>query len=494
MQKVDYSRRWWIFAAIAPGLFLATIAGSIVNIALPTLVVDLNQPLNVVEWVVLSYLLTLVMLILSVGRLSDMIGRKRLYIAGVTIFTLFSFLNGIAPTVYFLIASRVFQAVGAALSQVLGIAIVVNAFPKEERGTALGVVGGLVSIGVIAGPTLGGLILGTLSWHWLFFVNVPVGIIGFFLALKFLPFNPPGIKQAFDFAGAGVLLICLASLLMGLTIGQNSTFGSPVVITLLVLAAASLFGFIRIEKRVKEPMLDLSLFASRYMNISLVSCYIQYISFVGVLTLLPFYLQNMRGFTPEKTGLMISVLPVSAGLISLVSGRLSDRFGTKIFTTIGFGLQIIGLLLMTRINANTTIAGFVLRCLPFGVGFGTFQSPNNSAIMGSAKPNEQGIVSGLLTLTRFMGITSGIAILTTIWTREVVRYAGAILSGGPTLAPVGAQIRGLDTSFYFIVGFAVLGLALNFSLLLIPSKPEIIVVPEFADPPDLVYAPDPPCK
>ncbi len=482
MQKVDYSRRWWVMAAVAPGVFLATIDGSIVNIALPTLVQELKQPLPVVEWVVLAYLLTLVCLILFVGRLSDMIGRKRLYVVGVVIFTTFSFLNGLSPTVYFLIASRVFQAVGAALTQVLGIAIAVNAFPREERGTSLGVIGGLVSVGIIAGPTLGGIILGSLSWNWLFFVNVPVGIIGFFLALRFIPFNPPGVKQTFDFAGAGVLLVCLVSLLLAMTVGQNNGFINPPVIALFVIAAASLAAFLRIERRVSEPMLDLSLFSNSFLNFNLITCYIEYICYVGTLVLLPFYLENMRGFTPERAGLMIAVLPVSAGVVSLISGRLSDRLGTRLLTTIGFGLQIIGLLLIAQIDANTTTLGFVLRCLPFGIGIGTFQAPNNSAIMGSAKPSEQGIISGLLTLDRFLGITSGIAVLTTIWSREVARYAGVLYSGGPTLAPIAPQIQGLDSTFYFVMGLAVVGLTLCIWLLLPVAKRFEQAVPETADP------------
>ena len=484
MQNVDYSRRWWVMAAVAPGVFLATIDGSIVNIALPSLVQDLNQPLTVVEWVVLAYLLTLVCLILSVGRLSDMIGRKRLYVAGVVIFTLFSFLNGISPSVYWLIGFRVFQAVGAALTQVLGIAIAVNAFPREERGRSLGVIGGLVSVGIIAGPTLGGLILGSLNWHWLFFVNVPVGIIGFFMALKFIPFNPPGTRQTFDFSGAGILFITLISFLMALTVGQNSGFTSGIVIALFAVAAAGLYSFIRVEKRASEPMLDLSLFSSSFMNINLAMCYIEYICYVGTLVLMPFYLENMRGFTPEKAGLMISVLPISAGLTSLLSGALSDRLGTKLLTTIGFGLQIVGLLLIAQVNANTTILGFVLRCLPFGIGIGTFQAPNNNAIMSSAKPSQQGIASGLLTLDRFLGITTGIAVLTAIWSGEVTRFAGIPFSGGATTAPIAPQILALDATFYFVLALAAVGLVMSFYLMLPSSRQNAQAIPETADPPD----------
>ncbi|TLN28593.1 MFS transporter, partial [bacterium] len=204
---IDYSKKWYVMAAVAMGVFLATIDGSIVNIALPTLVKALGEPLAVVEWVVLAYLLTVTTLMISMGRLADMIGKKPLYLIGFAGFTLGSALCGLSTSVGMLIAFRVFQAIGASMMMALGTAIVTEAFPVEERGKALGIVGMMVSIGVIAGPTIGGIILEHMTWNWLFFVNVPVGLIGIPMVLRFVPAIRPKGRQRFDYWGAILLLL-----------------------------------------------------------------------------------------------------------------------------------------------------------------------------------------------------------------------------------------------------------------------------------------------
>ena len=241
--------KWMVLISVAMGVFLATIDGSIVNIGLNTLVNELHQPLALVEWVVLAYMLTIATLMLTVGRLSDMIGKKKLYLAGIIIFTIGSGLCGIAPSVYWLIGFRVLQAVGAVLVMAIGMAIVTENFPPQERGKALGVMGTMVSLGIITGPTLGGLILQSLSWHWLFFVNLPVGLIGVFMVIRFIPNDTTRSQQKFDFAGAGVMFVFMASLLFALSVSQHSGFNNPLVFALLALAIGSLIAFIVIENK-----------------------------------------------------------------------------------------------------------------------------------------------------------------------------------------------------------------------------------------------------
>src|SRR5512139_2468459 len=199
LPAVDYSRKWYVLVAVSMGIFLATIDGSIVNVALPTLSREFDASFAVVEWVVLAYLLTLTALLLSFGRLADMLGKKPIYLAGFVIFTLGSVLCAIAPGIYWLIAFRILQAIGATAILALGMAIVTEAFPAEERGRALGITGAVVSIGIIIGPALGGLILAFLSWHWIFLVNLPVGIFGIWLVLRNVPFVQPPGGQRFDF-------------------------------------------------------------------------------------------------------------------------------------------------------------------------------------------------------------------------------------------------------------------------------------------------------
>ena len=195
-EKPESKRKWLILISVAMGIFLATIDGSIVNIGLNTLVNDLGQPLAVVEWVVLAYMLTISTLMLSIGRLGDMVGKKTLYLVGLIVFTIGSVLCGLSPSVYWLIGFRVLQGIGAAMLMALATAIVTEAFPNQERGKALGILGTMVSIGIIAGPTIGGVILESLSWHWLFFVNLPVGIVGVIMVLRFVPNYKPGLNRS----------------------------------------------------------------------------------------------------------------------------------------------------------------------------------------------------------------------------------------------------------------------------------------------------------
>lgn len=450
MDKVDYSRKWWVMAAVAMGVFLATIDGSIVNIALPNLVSYFNESLAVVEWVVLAYLLTVTTLMLSVGRLADMVGKKKIYLAGMILFTIGSALCGTAMNVQSLIGFRVFQALGAAMVQALGTAIVTEAFPSEERGKALGIIGTIVSIGVIAGPTIGGLILSSLTWHWLFFVNLPVGLIGMIMVLKFVPSDHSRTRQRFDFLGAGTLFISMFSLLLALSIGQTTSFSSLIVIGLFGMAVVMLVVFISIERRADEPMIDPVLFANKRFSVNLITGLMTFVGTSGSVLLMPFYLQNMRGFSPEKAGLMLVVVPVVAGLIAPIAGSLSDRGKSNLIISLGLITQVIGFLSVSTLDANTSIIGYILRYIPVGIGIGLFQSPNNSMVMGSAPRNRLGIASGLLSLTRTLGQTTGIALLSALWSARVAAYIIELPAGGATQAPIQAQISGFQDSFRII--------------------------------------------
>ena len=219
---IDYSRKWLVLSAIGMGVFLATIDASIVNVALPTLVIEFQAQFAVVQWIVLGYLLTLATLMLSIGRLADIVGKKPIYLTGMFIFTVGSLLCGLSQTVYWLIGFRIFQAVGAAMMISLGVGILTESFPPQERGKALGFIGAIVSIGIITGPTLGGFLIDLISWHWIFFVNVPVGIVGSYMVIRFLP-NVKAISgQRFDFWGAGSLFISLLAFLLALSLSSNA--------------------------------------------------------------------------------------------------------------------------------------------------------------------------------------------------------------------------------------------------------------------------------
>ena len=449
-------------ATIGMSLFLATIDGSIVNVALPTLVRELQTDFPTVQWVVLAYLLTQTTLMLSIGRLGDMIGKKQIFSAGFVVFTVGSVLCGLAPTVYWLIAFRVVQAVGASMVLALGFAIVTESFPPQERGRALGINGSLVSVGIVIGPVIGGFIIENLNWNWIFFVNLPVGIIGTLMAMRFIPdFHPEG-GQSFDYAGAFTLFISLLALLLGLTLGQNLGLTDSRVLSLLGLWLVFLVLFVLIELRVNQPMIDLRLFRTTLFTVNISTGLITFICIAGVLILVPFYLENVLGYSTQEVGILFAIVPIALGIMAPISGSLSDRFGTRPITITGLVIVAIGYLTMSTLSAETTAVGYLLRLAPIGIGMGIFQSPNNSAIMGAVPPTRLGIASGLLAITRTLGQTTGIALLGAFWALRTLALHNAPLPGGATSAPAIFQLGGMQDTFQ--VAAILIGAALMISL------------------------------
>ena len=457
----DYGRKWYVMAAVAMGVFLATIDSSIVNVALPTLVTAFDSQLAVVQWVVLAYLLTVATLMLSVGRLADMFGKKSLYTAGFIIFTLGSVLCGLAPSIYTLIGFRVFQAIGAAMTAALGTAIITEAFPPSERGKALGIGGGIVSVGIVLGPALGGILIDHLSWHWIFFVNLPIGVIGVMMVIRFVPHFKPSGGQRFDFAGAGTLFVSLLSLLVALTVGQYIGFGALPVLALLAACGMFLAGFVAVERRTSYPMIDFGMFGNALFSINLITGFVTFVAMAGTLILMPFYLENILGYDPQQMGLLLAVLPIAMGLTAPLSGAMSDRVGVRPIAVIGLLTLLVGFIAVSTLDEHTSALGYAVRFLPIGVGMGIFQSPNNSAIMGAAPRARLGVASSLLSLTRTMGQTVGVAVLGALWAGQVMTHAGGIVPGGATAASPVVQVAALHDTSVVIVIWVGLGLLLS---------------------------------
>ena len=459
---VDYSRKWYVMIAVGAGIFLSTIDGSIVNVALPTLARSFEVNFAIVQWVVLAYLLAISTLMLGIGRLADMVGKKSIYTTGFIIFTLGSVLCGLAPTVSWLIAFRVLQAVGAAMLLALGLAIITESFPAAERGRALGISGSIVSIGIVIGPTVGGLLIDAFTWRWIFFVNLPVGIAGTLLAWRFIPnLRPPG-GQKFDFLGAAALFVSLFSLLMALTLGQSYGFDYQLVLLLFAIFVLFLLLFIAVEWRVDQPVIDLRLFKNSDFTVGLFTGFISFVAIAGTIILMPFYLENVLGYEPRQVGFLMAAVPIGLGVAAPISGALSDRYGTRPITVIGLLVLFLGYVAMSTLNAQTTALGFILRFLPLGAGMGIFQSPNNSAIMGSAPQRRLGIVSGMLAVTRTVGQTIGIAVLGALWASRVFAFLGASLADGATNAPPKAQVSGLQETFLVMAALMAVALSVAF--------------------------------
>ena len=458
---MDYSRKWLVLSAVAMGIFLATIDGSIVNVALPTLSTALGADFATVQWVVLSYLLTITTLLAVVGRLADMYGRKRLYNSGFIVFTIGSLLCGLSPTVGWLIGFRVLQGIGAALILALGLALVTEAFPPQERGRALGIAGSIVSIGIVTGPTVGGVIIENLSWHWIFFVNVPIGILGTYLVWRNIPATRPPGGQQFDFGGAATLCLGMLGVLLGLTTGQREGFTSPQALGLFAFGIFFLLALVYIQRRHPQPIIDPVLFRNRLFTVNLFTGLLVFIG-LGSGVLIPFYLETVLGYSVQQVGLLLAVVPIALGIVSPISGVLSDRIGSRPISALGLAVTMLGYLALSTLSTETTAVGFLLRYVLVGIGIGLFQSPNNSAMMGTAPRERLGVASGLLAMTRNLGQTVGIAVLGALWAGLVFGSAGGPVAGGATAAPLAAQAAGLAGVSRIVAGLV--GLALLVAL------------------------------
>ncbi len=458
-EGIDYSKKWYVLVAIAMAIFLGTVDGTIVNVALPTLVDDFGTTFAVAQWVVLSYLLTQTTLVLGFGRLGDMIGKKPIFTTGFGVFTVGSMLAALSPTIGILIGARIVQAVGAAMIFALGFAITTEAFPPSERGRALGINGTMASIGIMAGPIIGGFILEAASWHWIFLVNLPIGVIGTLTAIKFVPNTRPKGSQRFDFLGGALFFVGLLTLMLGLTAGQEIGFTSPVNLALFATAAAALVGFVLVERRVDDPMLDLALFRDRDLSVNLITGFIAFFVLAGLLLIAPFYLTDVIGLSPSGIGLVLAAVPITMGIVSPFSGGLSDRIGSRPVTVTGIAIMLAGYVgAAFALEGATTAAAIFGVGLVVGLGMGTFHSPNNSAILGAVPQAKLGVTSGMLTIVRITGTVTGIAVLGTLWAARSVVYAGG---GSAADAPGPAQAAGFSDvmTIAAVILVAALGLA-----------------------------------
>ncbi len=461
MPIADDARKWWALAAVGSGVLLSTIDGSIVNISLNTLVDAFDSNLNVVEWVVLAYLLTITCLLLLMGRLGDMFGKRRVYSLGFVVFTIASALCGLAPVIGALIGFRVLQAIGAAMIQSVGPALLVTAFPPQQRGMALGATGSFVAVGILIGPALGGLLLRYVSWQAIFYVNVPIGILGIWLTMRSIRPDPPAVQgQVFDVIGAVLMLIALLGLLLALTEGPNWGWSDLRVLGLLALFAVAGAAFIVWELRFPSPMINLRIFRNTAFSLNLLAGFILFLGLAFNLLLTPLFFQLVFQFDLQRTGLMLMALPAALSLASPLSGRLSDRIGSARLTVAGLALTAIGLFGLSFATQTTAPVQMLVLLLVIGAGIGMFQSPNNSTVIGHAPREALGVASGMLAVVRTLGQTAGIALGGAIWASQVL-----VLYGAPITPITAAPPEALAGGFGFAMRIAA-GLAL---LAIIPS-------------------------
>jgi len=403
--------RWYVLATVSIGTFMATLDSSIVNVALPTISAQLRTDISTLQWVVTAYLLTISSLLPVFGRIADLLGRKKVYSIGFLIFILGSLLCGLAVNIWFLVSARVLQAVGASMLMANSAAIITAIFPFHERGKALGLIGTVVALGSLTGPALGGLLIGIASWRFIFFINIPIGIIGFLAARLILPTDETRkARESFDFTGAITFTSGMISLLLGINNGEDWGWGSLPIVLSLSLGVGLLSLFFINEHRVKHPMIDLSLFRNRPFMIGNLSGWLSFVAMFTNTMLMPFYLQQILNYTPAQVGLLMTIFPVTMAIVAPLSGHASDKFGPIVLTTSGLTISSLGLIYFSTLSATANFYQIAPGLLLAGLGAGMFQSPNNSSVMSSVPPQKLGVAGGINSLVRNLGMIVGIAL------------------------------------------------------------------------------------
>ena len=407
---IDY--KWIALSVTTIGALMSAIDSTIVTLALPDMMVKLHADLIEMVWVIMAYILISTVFLLTFGRVADMFGRVRMYIVGFIVFTVGSALCGFSQSATQLILFRLVQGAGAALMMVNSPAIITEVFPPNERGRALGINGITWAIGGVAGPLLGGLILAATDWRWIFFINVPIGIIGTVWAYRALhELSKPSQNERFDPLGAVTFSIGLVALLIALTLGIDFGWTSLPILALFALFVIMLVGFFALERRAANPVLDLSLFQHRVYNFSVLAAMLQSLATFAVNFLIVFYLQGVRGYDPLTAALMLIPLPIVSAVVGPLSGLLADHIGARIPATLGVILQAAALgWFISRLSPVTPYGELAFGLALMGLGGGLFWSPNTSAAMNSAPVHRLGIASATLATLRQTGMVTSFAV------------------------------------------------------------------------------------
>jgi EmrB/QacA subfamily drug resistance transporter len=461
----EENRKWWTLAAVAFGLFMIMLDNTVVNVALPSIQKDLDVKLSELEWIVTAYALTFAALLITGGKLGDLLGRRRLFVVGIAIFTLSSLACGLAPTAEFLIGARAVQGVGAALMNPASLSIITATFPPRERGQAIGIWAGVSAMALAIGPLVGGLIVDNINWNWIFFINVPVGVAGIIVSqLVIKESRDTSHEQSIDLPGLITSTAGLFALTYALIEGNRHGWTSPEIVGLFAAAAALLVGFVVLEHYQRLPMLDLSLFRnSSFLGANLVAMLVS-LGMFGVFFFVSLYIQNILGWSPTKAGASFLPMTILIILVAPVAGKLSDRVGSRWLMGVGMTLVSISLLLYQRVGLHSTFWTLLPAMLLGGVGMAMTMSPMTAAAMSSVPVDKAGVGSGVLNSFRQLGGSLGIALM------------GAILASYLTVSPRSPEapqqfVDGLHSAL--LVAAAITFAAAIVAVVLVRTKPEV---------------------
>ena len=406
-------------------MLMPSLDTSIANAGLPTLAQAFSASFHAVQWTVLAYLLTITTLNVSVGRLGDIVGRRRLFLGGIALFTIASLLCGIAPTLWFLVAARAAQGLGAAIMMALTVALVGETVPKSKTGSAMGLLGTMSAIGTTLGPSLGGVLIAGFGWRTIFLVNVPLGIVNLLLAHRYLPADRPAQKASLDVPGTLLLALTLAAYALAMTMGR-SRFGP-----LLLIAAVGAGLFVLVETRATSPLIRVAM----VRNPSLIMSALVSTVLMATLVVGPFYLSRALGLGTAVVGLVLSVGPLVAALTGVPAGRIVDRLGTQRITIVGLCGIVAGSVALAMMPATFGIAGYLAGIVIITSGYALFQAANNTAIMTGVQPEQRGVVSGMLSLSRNLGLITGASVMGALFAfasraADITTASPAAVAGG----------------------------------------------------------------
>ena len=445
----------WALASLSLSMLMPSLDTSIANAGLPTLAQAFNASFREAQWIVLAYLLAITTLIVSVGRLGDIFGRRRLLLTGIGLFTVASLFCGVAPTLWQLVAGRAAQGLGAAIMMALTIAVVGETVPKAKTGGVMGLLGTMSAIGTTLGPSLGGILIASLGWRSIFLVNVPLGIANFLLAHHYLPVDRRETKTepraGFDKIGTLLLALTLAAYALALTIGRCH-FG-PFNIALLLTAGFGAGLFIRVEASVGSPLIPLAMFRDPVLSASLAMSSLVSTVMMATLVVGPFYLSRGLGLEPEVVGLALSAGPLVAALTGVPAGRIVDRFGAQRMTNLGLLGMAAGASVLSMLPASLGVAGYIAPIIGMTACYALFQAANNTLIMTAIRPDQRGAISGMLSLSRNLGLITGASVMGAV-------FAFASPTNDMTKAHPEAVAIGMRITFAVAVSLIVVAIVL----------------------------------
>ncbi len=447
----EENRKWWTLGAVSFGLFMIMLDNTVVNVALPAMQRHLHLRPNELEWVVVGYALTFATLMLTGGKLADLFGRRLLFLVGLVIFTGASLACGLAPNAGFLIGARAVQGIGAAIMNPATLGIIAATFPPKQRGTAIGIWAGTSAMALAIGPLVGGLITQHLNWSWIFFINVPVGVVAVFVTLWAVrESRDTSHQQRLDLPGLVSSAIGLFALTYALIEANSYGWTSSRILALFALAAVALAAFVALEHRQRLPMLDLSLFRNRTFSGANVSMLLVSFAMFGIFFFNSLFFQTIVGYSATQTGAMFLPMTLLIVAIAPQAGRVSDRVGSRWLIGGGMTLLTGSLLLFAQLDASSTFWDVLPGLLLGGAGMAMTMTPTTAAVMGSVRTDKAGVGSAVLNSSRQVGGSLGIAVMGAV-------VAGHVHAARTSTVFAAQFVSGYHHALYLAAGTALAG-------------------------------------